>query len=453
MTTRRAIRKFSHGAEKEQAPGRIAQPRNLRSLMKNRLPARLFSLLQQAGETAERHRAPVYAVGGFVRDLLLAIPNVDVDVAVEGTGIGFAKAFAHQHRARITVHERFGTATLAFPDGHKLDVATARTEQYDYPAALPTVEPSSIRNDLGRRDFTINTLAIRLNTPHFGELVDGCGGRQDLRDKTIRVLHDRSFFEDPTRVFRAIRFEQRLDFRLSKETAILIKEAVHRKLVHRLSPSRLTDAILQALSEREPAKVLARLADFHLLQCIHPQLKWSPELARRLNRVEKTIAWHARLDSRRPLQSWVIYSMAFMAALPQPAVEAALSRFKPPRRQARSILWIRQEGERLLWSLNQRPRVNPSETVRALRDLPDETLVFLLATTKSETGKRTIAAVLTASQHITPILTGKDLKAMGLKPGPLYKKILDRLLDARLHGTIKTEADERKLVGRLTQHA
>ncbi len=422
--------------------------------MKARLPARLFVLLQHAGTLAEQQRVSVYAVGGFVRDFLLAAPTFDVDLVVEGRGIRFATAFARRHQARLTTHERFGTATVTFADGRKLDIATARTESYAHPAALPTVTPSSIEHDLGRRDFTINTMAIRLDPPRFGELVDGCGGQRDLRDHTIRVLHDRSFIDDPTRVFRAIRFEQRLHFRLSRDTALLMRAAVQRRLVDRLSPSRLSDAVIHMFSERQPGNVLARLADFNLLHCIHPQLTWSPGRARLLKRTEHVLVRHTRLNPGRPIQSWVVFCMALMDTLPRPAVEAALARFTFPRRQTRSMLRVTHEGHALLQALRQQPRTGPprtGRTGRALRNLPDEMLVFLMAKTRSAIGTRTLTALLAASRHATPVLTGKDLKAMGLKPGPLYSKILDRLWDERLHGTVTTEADERRLVGQLVK--
>ena len=425
--------------------------------MKERLPAPLFALLQCAGETADRHRVSVYVVGGCVRDLLLAIPSpgakpgtgFDVDLVVEGNGIRFAKALARPYKAHVKTQERFGTATVTFADGQKLDVATARTESYDYPAAIPTVKRSSISKDACRRDFTINTLAIRLNAPRFGELVDPHGGQRDLYEKSIRVLHHLSFIEDPTRAFRAIRFEQRLGFQLDPNTAVLMKEAVKMKLFHRLSPSRLSKELLHVLSEREPGKVLARVADFNLLQFIHPKLKWSPKLARLLNAVQQAVGWHARLSFNRPLCPWVVYGMALLDPLPQPAVEATLARLKFPRRQTQAMLWVAQAGERLLRTLNQRTRVKPSETFKMLRHLPDESLVFLMAKTRSERGKQKISDLFTVYRRVTPILKGKDLKAMGLKPGPAYRKILDRLLDARLNGEVDTEADERRLVRRL----
>ncbi len=422
--------------------------------MKDRVPAPFFSLLQETGELAERRHVRVYAVGGFVRDLLLGIPNLDVDLVVEGDGIRFAKALARRYQARVTTHNRFGTATVTLADGQTIDVATARTESYEAPGALPTVKRSSIKEDLRRRDFTINTLAIRLNADHLGDLVDLHGGLRDLQNKTIRVLHGLSFIDDPTRVFRAIRFEQRLGFQLDQDTAVLMTEAVKMGLFHRLSPSRLSAEFLHVLSEREPVKTLAGLADFNLLQFIHPQLKWTSGLARLLKAVEKAVAWHAGL-SLGPLASpWVVYVMALMDQLPQPAVQETLARFTFPRRETQAMLWwantqVRPYEEApLLRTLDR--TVKPSETFRTLRNLPDETLVFLMAKTRA---KQKIVDMFTIYRRMKPVLNGTDLKTMGLKPGPLYNRILDRLLDARLDGTVETETDERRLARRMAKQS
>ena len=425
--------------------------------MKERLPGYLLSLLQGVGETADRQRVSVYVVGGIVRDLLLDAPNpegrsgtrFEVDLVVESDGIRFAKAFAQRDKARVAIHERFGTATVAFADGHTFDVATARTESYDSPAVLPTVRPSSLREDLCRRDFTINALAIRLNASRFGEVVDCHDGRRDLQDKTIRVLHGLSFIDDPTRVFRAIRYEQRLGFQLDRNTAVLMTEAVKMGLVHRLSPSRLSAELLHVLSEREPVNILARLADFNLLQFIHPRLKWSPGLARLLNAAEKAVEWYARLSLGRLTSPWVVYGMALLDHLPQPAVQETLARLTFPRRQAQTLLWVAQEGARLLRTLDRTDK--PSDTFRTLRNLPDETLIFLMAKTRSERAKQNISNQFTTYRRVRPVLRGNDLKAMGLEPGPLFNRILDRLLDARLDGTVETEADERRMVRRMVR--
>ncbi|MYC27690.1 MAG: CCA tRNA nucleotidyltransferase [Nitrospira sp. SB0662_bin_26] len=419
------------------------------SYMKDCVPAPLFSLLQQAGELAEGRHVRVYVVGGFVRDLLLGIPNLDLDMVVEGDGIRFAKALARRCRARVTTHDRFGTATITLADGQTLDVATARTESYEAPGALPTVQQSSIKADLRRRDFTINTLAIRLNVDNPGELVDLYGGLRDLQNKTIRVLHGLSFIDDPTRVFRAIRLEQRLGFQLDKDTAVLMTEAVKMGLLHRLSPSRLSVELHHVLSEREPVKTLAGLAGYNALQCIHPRLKWSPELARLMKAVEKAVKWHAGV-SLGPLASpWVVYGMALLDALPQPAVQETLARLTFPRRQRQALLWTSQESTRLLLTLDR--TVKPSETFRALCNFPEETLMFLMAKTRSKRTKQKIVDLFTTYRRMKPILNGTDLKTMGFKPGPMYNRILGRLLDARLDGTVETETDERRLVQQLAR--
>lgn len=417
--------------------------------MKERVPATFFSLLQQAGELAEGRHVRVYVVGGFVRDLLLGIPNLDLDMVVEGDGIRFAKALARRYRARVATHDRFGTATMTLADGQTLDVATARTESYEAPGALPTVQQSSIKEDLRRRDFTINTLAIRLNADHPGELVDLCGGLRDLQNKTIRVLHGLSFIDDPTRVFRAIRLEQRLGFQLDKDTTVLMTEAVKMGLLHRLSPSRLSAELHHVLSEREPVNTLAGLAGYNVLQFIHPRLKWSPELARLMKGVEKALEWHAGV-SLGPLSSpWVVYGMALLDALPQSAVQETLARLTFPRRQTQSLLRTARASTRLLLTLDR--TVKPSETFRALRDFPEETLMFLMAKTRSKRTKQKIVDMFTTYRRMKPILNGTDLRTMGLKPGPLYNRILDRLLDARLDGTVETVTDERRLVRRLAE--
>ncbi len=427
----------------------ITEMDSVYSCMKDRVPAPLFSLLEETGELATRHHVRMFAVGGFVRDLLLGIPNLDADLVVEGDGIRFAKALAQRYRAKVTTHDRFGTATVTLADGQTLDVATARTESYEAPGALPTVRRSSIREDLRRRDFTINTLAIRLNADHLGDLVDLHGGLRDLQNKTIRVLHGLSFIDDPTRVFRAIRFEQRLGFQLDQDTAVLMKETVNMKICHLLSPSRLSVELLHVFSEREPVKTLARLADFNLLQFIHPRLKWTSGLAQLLKAVDKAVAWHAGL-SLGPLASpWVVYGMALLDALPQPAIQETLTRLTFPRRQTQSLLRTSQESTRLLQTLDR--TVKPSETFRALCNVPEETLLFLMAKTRSQRTKQKIVAMFTTYRRMRPILNGTDLKTMGLKPGPLYNRILELLWDARLDGTVETETDERRLVRQMTK--
>jgi tRNA nucleotidyltransferase (CCA-adding enzyme) len=225
-------------------------------------------MLKRIGEVADEFGYGAYVVGGFVRDLFLYRLNEDVDIVIEGDGIAFAKKYAKLEGTRIHTYEKFGTAVIIFPDGYKIDVASARLEYYKFPAALPIVEMSSIKLDLYRRDFTINTLAIQLNSEKFGTLIDFFSARKDVKEKIIRVLHNLSFVEDPTRVFRAIRFEQRFGFTIGKLTNGLIENAVNMNFFQGLSGRRVLGELKQILEEDNPVPAIIRLNDFDLLKFI-----------------------------------------------------------------------------------------------------------------------------------------------------------------------------------------
>lgn len=420
--------------------------RDVGGLLRDRLPREVHDLLQTAGDLGERLGYSAYVVGGFVRDLLLGIDNLDVDFVVEGDGIAFARALAKERAGRVKVHERFGTAVVLLPDGFKVDVATARTEYYEYPTALPTVEQSSIKKDLYRRDFTINTLAVRLNPRAFGQLIDFYGGQRDLKERLIRVLHSLSFVEDPTRVFRAIRFELRFDFHLSKETLALIKGAVKMELFHRLSGQRLLDELRYLFSERTPRHAVRRLADLDLLRFIHPTLTWSNRLDRRLSEVEAALDWYKLSCLDRQISGWLVYAMALTEAMPDQAVREMIERFPFTEAEREAITAARFLTQPVCRALSRRVPLRPSETVALLAGLADETLVFLLAKNGSASAKRHLSLYLTTYRDVKPALTGKSLQALGLRPGPLYRTILERLTEARLDGDVKTEAEERELV-------
>lgn len=436
---------------KGEEPPPFSFKRNLRPRLEERLPAPIVGLLRLAGRVAEQKGVSAYVVGGFVRDLLLGRPNLDVDLVIEGDGIAFARAFAEELRGKVKAHDRFGTAIVISPEGYKVDVATARTEYYEYPTALPTVEQSSIKKDLYRRDFTINALAVRLNEGRFGELIDFYGGQRDLNEKTIRVLHSLSFVEDPTRVFRAVRFEQRFGFRLGKETLSLVKGAIKMELFHRLSASRLAQELVLLLSEEEPSKGLARLGDLGLLKFVHRSLSWSPQLAAMLKSVEDAVKWYELLYLDRKMEPWLVYFMALADAIPAKTVGELLRRLRVPARHAEPVRVSRFRSGRLLERLGKRPTMRAAEVFRLLDGLSDEVIVFLVAKAKQEAVKRRLSAFLTTYQRVKPALSGDDLKAMGLKPGPLYRKLLDRLRAARLNGEVHSEADERALVRRLAK--
>jgi tRNA nucleotidyltransferase (CCA-adding enzyme) len=440
----RTIRPSEAGAE-------IGGPhRNVKGLLRSRLPPRLLTLLEEAGRLADRSDVPLFVVGGCVRDLLLGIENLDLDLVVEGDGIAFARKLGDVLHARVKSHERFGTAIVLLPDGVKLDVATARTEYYEYPTALPTVERGSIKKDLYRRDFTINALAVRLNGKGFGDVLDFYGGQRDLNDKVVRVLHGLSFVEDPTRVFRAIRFETRFGFHLGRDTVALITGAVKMNLFQRLSGHRLLEELKSLLSDREPKQAVKRLAEFDLLRFIHPKLSWSGRLQTMLSAIEEAVDWYRLLYLDRKMEVWLVYMMGLLEMLPERAVTEVLARFPFSDSESSRLKAARSGCHEAIRRLGRKPPLKPADTYRLLSGLSDETLIGLMAKSKSEGVKRQVSAYLTTYQHVKPALTGADLKAMGLKPGPKFKQILDRLLDARLNGEVKTETEELEFVRHLS---
>jgi len=425
--------------------------------LKARVPEHVSNLLRQAGALADQLSVCAFVVGGFVRDLLLGIENFDLDLVIEGDGIAFARALGRNLGVHVQVYDRFGTAVLMLPHRVKLDVATARGESYAHPTALPVVKPGSLEKDLFRRDFTINTLAIPLNRTGFGELLDVRGGLRDLQRKTIRVLHDRSFVDDPTRLFRAIRFAQRFGFRMEANTLRLLKEAAATDLVHRLSGPRLRNEIMLLLAEKDVSRTIQRMGTMDLLRFIHPRVRPTLQVEILLKHIAPTMAWWTKRFPDRRLDRPLVYFMGLIDGLTLSAAEAALKRLAFPNRQADKVRHVKQSLPSALRTLSARRSLKPSAVYRPLSALPDEGLVLLAAKSTSlsdnvhATVKREISAYLTTYRHITPSLTGDDLTDLGLKPGPLYKKILGRLRDARLNEEVSTKAEERALVKRIAK--
>lgn len=426
-------------------------PVNVQDLMIRHFPARSYVVLEAAGRLADEMGVPAFVVGGIVRDLLLGAGTFDLDLVVEGDGIAFARAFARDTGGQVTAHSRFGTATVVLDDGPKIDIATARKESYAQPAALPLVVPATIQDDLLRRDFTINALSVRLNAQRFGEVVDVCAGHGDIAAAHIRVLHGRSFLDDPTRIFRAIRFEQRLGFCMDRPTLALLREAVATGVIAYLSGRRLSEELKRMLSERQPRRALARMSELGVLHAIHSKLAWSQKLEGMLKRVENAVAWYERSLPKQKLEVWLLYVMALLEGLPPKSVADILKRLALSKHETEAIRAGHVHARAVLRCLAKRPAPKPSDTYRLLAGFVGETVVFLLASAESESVKRLIKAYMTAYRYVKPSLTGASLKSLGLKPGPQFKKILDRLLDARLNGDVNSEVEERELARKLAR--
>ena len=449
-----------------QEPGRMnptdraPKSRNMGRTMRDRLPKDVLDILEKAGALGRSRQTPVYVVGGFVRDLLLKTPNHDIDLVVEGDGIGFARAFAGVLGGRVRVHKKFLTSVVIFPGAggkeERVDVATARLEYYESPAALPTVEHSSIKMDLYRRDFTINALAIRLDCEPMGEIVDFFGGQKDIRDRVIRVLHTLSFVEDPTRCLRAVRFEQRYHFRIGPATEKLIKNDVSLKLLDKLSPSRLFNEFEHICAEETAILCIRRLHELGILQAIHPQLSINPDRKEMLIRTAKVMAWYRLLYIDEEMRPWLVYFLVLCSSLTYAVTLEVFRRLDIPPALKNEVLGCREKARSLRSSLKRltaTPGFRVSALCAILRPLPVEFVLYLMADMEVPETRRALSRYITVWRTEKPGVDGSDLKKLGLAPGPAYGVILQRLLEAKLDGTAASPEEQLALARELTGQA
>ena len=430
-----------------------ARKKMIPQLMKERFPERIRNLLVDFGRVGDDLGYTVFAVGGFVRDLLMRVENFDVDIVVEGDGIRFAEEFEKRFPCRIRTHRKFGTALILFSDGMKIDVATARLEVYDFPAALPTVEKSSIKADLCRRDFTINTLAIQLNPKGFGELIDYFGGVKDIKEKVIRVLHNLSFVDDPTRIFRAIRFEQRLKFQIGKHTQNLMKSAMKMGFLQRLSGGRIFSELILILQEENPVPALKRMRDFNLFHLLHPDLILDEEKVNLFERIHHVISWFDLLFLEERYEPWLIYFYGFIDSLPQGKIGEICDRLTLNEKIKRKVIEGKRQSDQALLQIfswiNAQREPRRSEVYAVLDPVSTEGKLFMMATTTQMATQRYISLYFTQLKDMKPILKGVDLVNMGFQPSPLIKKKLDDLLKARLDEQVITRQDELDYLSRV----
>ncbi len=417
--------------------------------MEEQLPPEMVRRLRDLGATAEAMGVNAFIVGGFVRDIFLRRNNLDVDLVIEGDGIAFAQTVAEQHEARVKVHKAFGTAVLTLPGGFKVDVASARLEYYAYPAALPQVEMSSIKLDLYRRDFTINTLAIRINPASFGELIDFFGARKDIKEKTLRVIHNLSFVEDPTRILRAIRFEQRFGFQLGRLTQSLIENAVKFNFLERLDGRRLLSELILMLQEEEANLNLERMRELSVLSCIHPAFTFDKTRKALCQRIREAIRWYELSFLEDGYCQWKIYFMALIDGLAKNEVVHVCRRLCFSEKEQQELLAGREQIKNVLVKMARRRTLGTSELYHLLKPLSVEGLLYLMGRVSRREAQKAISNFVTQLRHTAIETRGEDLKKLGLQPGRLYKEILDSLLDARLEGKVQTKADE---IGYVRRH-
>ena len=424
------------------AEGAMAPRKNVANLMRDRLPERVLSLLRAAGECAERLGMKAFVVGGFVRDLVMRVENLDVDIVVEGDGIRFAEAFAEEQGARVRPHEKFGTAVIVFRDGFKIDVATARVEYYLKPAALPTVQYSSLKQDMYRRDFVINTLAVRLSPEGFGEVIDFFGAQRDIKERVVRVLHSLSFVEDPTRILRAMRFERRFVFTIGRNTLNLIRNAVRLDLLSRIPKPRLYSELELILKEKDPVAILRRLSEFGLGTSIHPALVLDKPHLSLLGETQEVLAWFSLLFLEEKVEKWAV---SFLALLDPLSGADAKKLAKDLGVRSRVREWVRickDEGDSVILRLVSTPSVSRKLIHDVLSPLPTEVILYLMSRAKNPNIKRYISLYFTQLKNVRLQLDGQDLLELGYRPGPRFKEIFDVLLERKLAGDLRSRKEE-----------
>lgn len=432
-----------------------AQPVDLRQRLDEAIPEGYRNLLLKARDAANTMGYSLYIVGGFVRDLLLGAPNLDLDLVVEGDAIRMAHALARDLGERVRSHARFGTAKIilertAGPDvPPSLDFVTARTEFYERPTELPQVERSSIKQDLYRRDFTINTMALCLDRDRYGELLDYYGGLRDLERGTIRVLHNLSFVEDPTRILRAVRFEQRLRFHIEARTEELIRDALD--LLDSVSGERLRHELFLILEEPEPERALERLRHLGVWDHISPQVVLPRDLAAMFARLrERFRALPAAEPEDEDGPSLPLCYLAILtSAMDSGALAAFTTRLRLTQHDTRFLRQVAALRDRLpeLGS----PAMLPSHIYRLLKPFGRGERFVLSVLTDAGPARERLDLYERELSAARPRVDGHYLRSLGVPPGPIYGEILERLRDALLDGEVRTEEEEQALARTLAE--
>lgn len=447
---------------------------DMKSLMQESFSPPLWAMVQAAGEEAAALGMPLYFVGGLVRDLLLGYPPTDLDMVVEGDAIELVRRLQERFGGEVHTHGRFGTAkwfitpqiwqqvqvqtgvpapvTLEKADGVEellptsIDFVTARSEFYQEPSALPQVERGSIKLDLHRRDFTMNTLAVRLDGAHLGELLDFYGGRRDLERGLIRVLHSLSFVDDPTRILRAVRLEQRLGFTIEPRSLELVEGDL--AMLDRVTGDRIRHEIELALREADPVRVMERLASLGILEHIQPGLTWSPLAATYFRRVPDYLdnpLWASAISDE---EIEFLYFAVWLAALPEDVQQATVDRLRVRKTTREDVLAV----EELLNEVRALPPdAQPSAIHAVCKKYDPRVLLAARIVLGDEPSGAMLDRYYGELRFVKTALTGDDLRAIGLDPGPQFAYLLDQLLIARLDGRITDESGERILLDELLQ--
>lgn len=428
-------RSYSSPEQKEGLPSRQQVIR----LLNKFFPARILKDIRLIGELAEKMSERAYLVGGVVRDLFLNVANLDLDIVVEGDAINLAEEFSKKKKIKIHSYQRFGTATVIFPDGFHLDFATTRREFYEKPGALPKVEQASLKEDLVRRDFTINTLAISLNSSDFGQLIDYFQGYRDLMNGVIRVLHPFSFIEDPTRILRAVRFEQKYDFELEGKTEELAYEAIKMNVLPKVGGVRIREELIPILEEQKAHLILRRLFELGALNSLEPEFKFASTFWEKIKMTEEASTQVSVFKKNKP-QTWVVKLALLLTGL---SLEKAKNWLEYLHLNKRIKLIVEQclDGSKLVKKeLIKKEALAPSRIYQILKPFSTEALLFFWVSFPQP--RPLIELYCDKLCRVKLEITGRDLTEAGFKPSPVIGEILNEVLFAKLDGKVKGRQQE-----------
>jgi len=404
---------------------------NLARQMEQYLPQHLLELVQDISEQAAKLGQRVYIVGGVVRDLLLDYPNFDLDLVVEGDAVKLAQQVAETGQAKLLAHHRFGTAKLRY-ENFTLDLATARKETYARPGALPAVTPGTLKDDLIRRDFSINAMAISLAASDYGELVDPYQGKGDLEHRLIRILHPRSFSDDATRILRGVRYEQRFGFEFEAQTTLLLKRDI--PMLDTISGDRIRHELELIFKEKQPELAIKRLGELGALARISPSLKGDGWIAEKFDKARRL---------KKPTQLPSLYFCLLIYSFSEKSIEQFLARLNIPAKLSRSMRDTLRLKTRL--PLLNKSSLKPSKVYHLLQEYEPLAIQANALASESPTVHRYLQLFLTKLRYVRTSLNGEELKRLGISPGPEMGKVLQILHKARLDGEVRTKADEKKL--------
>lgn len=400
---------------------------NLNKEMHTQLPRNIYSLLKDISKSATKANVSVYLIGGIVRDIILGQPNDDIDIVVEGDGIAFAKQLHSDYGGKVILHENFKTATWTDENGLEIDITSSRLEFYERPAALPDVETSTLKEDLYRRDFTINAMAIYLNGDKFGQLIDPFNGQLDLKEKKITILHNLSFVEDPTRILRAIRFETRFNFLMDGQTEKLSLQSIER--ISDLSANRIVGELKKLLSEANPVRSLQRLLELKFFKQFGIKEENEALSCQHAKKLQKLYSTH--IENNQPV--WFDY---FVIPFYEADNLKVSEQFALTKRDINFLAEIRQL--KTIQNLDKFQAVGAFH--RVLKDYSDAGILFIISG-KSFNNEKVIIEYLKRRKEMPTLLTGKDLINQGLKPSNYFTEILSDLDINILNNEINTKEE------------